>query len=70
MGSEGAGHAAAIDHSLVESGKANNVSPLAYSTHVLSNARNKAVTRPTPDEFADLSIAPVGGCALQQFAVG
>jgi transposase len=64
VGSERAGHAAAIYYSLVESCKANKVNPLTYLTYVLSNARNRAVVLPTPDEFAALSTAPAGECAL------
>ena len=64
VGSERAGHAAAIYYSLVESCKANKINPLTYLSYVLSNARNRAVALPTPDEFADLSTAPAGGCAL------
>lgn len=64
VGSERAGHAAAIYYSLVESCKANKVNPLTYLTYILSNARNKAVVLPTPDDFADRSTAPAGGCAL------
>ena len=64
VGSERAGHAAAIYYSLVESCKANKVNPLTYLTYVLSNARNKSMRLPTPDEFATLSTIPAGGCAL------
>jgi IS66 C-terminal element len=64
VGSERAGHAAAIYYSLVESCKANQVNPLTYLTYILSNAQNKSITLPTPDEFAHLSTAPAGGCAL------
>ena len=64
VGSERAGHAVAIYYSLVESCKANRVNPFTYLTHILSNARNKTVQLPTPDEFAELSAAPAGGCAL------
>lgn len=59
VGSERAGHAAAINYSLVESCKANKVNPLTYLTHILGNARNKSITLPTPDEFADSNIAHV-----------
>ena len=38
VGSERAGHAAAIYYSLVESRKANSVNPLTYLTYILSNA--------------------------------
>ena len=64
VGSERAGHAAPIYYSLVESCKANRVNQFTYLTHILSNARNKTVQLPTPDEFAELSAAPAGGCAL------
>ena len=64
VGSERAGHAAAIYYSLVESCKANKVNPLTYLTYVLSNARNKSMRLPTPDEFATLSTIPAGQCAL------
>ena len=64
VGSERAGHAAAIYYSLVESCKANSVNPLTYLTYILSNARNKAVRLPTPDEFAASSTVPAGGYAL------
>lgn len=64
VGSEKAGHAAAIYYSLVESCKANKVNPLTYLTYVLGNARNKALVLPTPDEFANLSATPAGPCAL------
>ena len=64
VGSERAGHAAAIYYSLVESCKANRINPLTYLTYILSHARNKALQLPTPDEFAKLSAAPSGGCAL------
>ena len=64
VGSERAGHAAAIYYSMVESCKANKVNPLTYLTYILANARNKSITLPTPDEFAALNTASVGGCAL------
>ena len=60
VGSERAGHAAAIYYSLVESCKANKVNPLTYLTYVLAHARNKSVTLPTPDEFTASNIAHVG----------
>jgi hypothetical protein len=50
---------AAIYYSLVESCKANNVSPLTYLTYILGNARNKSIALPTPDEFADSNSAHV-----------
>ena len=64
VGSERAGHAAAIYYSLVESCKAYSVNPLTYLTYIFSNARNRAVQLPTPDEFSELSAAPAGGRAL------
>ena len=64
VGCERAGHAAAIYHSLVESCKENSVNPLTYLTCILSNAHNRALRLPTPDEFAALSTTPAGGCAL------
>ena len=64
VGSERAGHAAAIYYSLVESCKANSVNPLTYLTCILSHARNRAMQLPTPDEFAKLNTAPAGRCAL------
>jgi transposase len=60
VGSERAGHAAAIYYSLVESCKANKVNPLSYLTYVLTHARNKSLTLPTPDEFTASNIAHVG----------
>ena len=45
VGSERAGHAAAIYYSLVESCNANKVNPLTYLTYVLGNARNKSSAR-------------------------
>ncbi len=64
VGSERAGHPAAIYYSPVESCKANQVNTLTYPTYVLGNARNKSVTLPTPDEFTASNIDRVGGCAL------
>ncbi len=64
VGSERAGHAAAIYYSMVESCKANQVNPLSYLTYILANARNRAVTLPMPDEFAAHITAPGGACAL------
>jgi transposase len=60
VGSERAGHAAAVYYSLVESCKANKVNPLTYLTYVLANARNKSDTLATPDEFTASNIAHVG----------
>ena len=64
VGSERAGYAAAIDYYLVKSCKANSINPLTYLIYILRNARNKTVQLPTPDEFAELSAARWGGCAL------
>ncbi len=64
VGSERAGHAAAIYYSLTESCKANHVNPLTYLTYVLTHARSKAITLPTPDEFATFSAATSERCAL------
>jgi hypothetical protein len=58
--SERAGHAAAIYYSLVESCKANEVNPLTYLTYILSNARKKSITLPTPDEFTASNITHMG----------
>lgn len=60
VGSERAGHAAALYYSLVESCKVNKVSPLTYLTHVLERVRDKTVTIQTPDEFTASNIAHVG----------
>jgi hypothetical protein len=60
VGSERAGHAAAIYCSLVESCKANKVNPLTYLTYVLANSSNKSIVLPTPDEFTASNIAHVG----------
>ena len=60
--SERAGHAAANYYSLVESCKANRVSPLTYLTDILSHARDRALQLQTPDRFSNLSAAPAGGC--------
>ena len=51
VGSERAGHAAAIWYSLVESCKLNGVNPLAYLTYLLENVRNRAMDLPRPDQF-------------------
>jgi hypothetical protein len=51
VGSERAGHAAAIYYSLVESCKVNKVNPLTYLTYVLTHVRDRSVILPTPDEF-------------------
>jgi hypothetical protein len=45
---------------VVESCKANKVNPLTYLTYVLSNARNRSLTLPTPDELTALNSAHVG----------
>ena len=60
VGSERAGHAAAIYYSLVESCKANKVNPLSYLTYVLTHTRDKSITLPTPDEFAATNISQIG----------
>lgn len=60
VGSERAGHAAAIYYSLTESCKANKVNPLTYLTYILTHARNKSITLPTPDEFTASNIAHLG----------
>jgi len=57
VGSERAGHAAAIYYSLVESCKVNTVNPLTYLTYVLERVRDKTVTIQTPDEFTTSNIA-------------
>lgn len=64
VGSEGAGHAAVIYYSLPEFGKADQVNPLTCLIHILSNARNRDVVLPTPDEFFDSNTSPADGCAL------
>jgi transposase len=53
VGSERAGHAAAIYYSLVESCKVNRVNPLTYLTYILSHVRDPRVTLLTPDEYAE-----------------
>ena len=60
VGSERAGHAAAIYYSLVESCKVNQVNPLTYLTYVLSRVRDETFTIQTPDEFTVSNIAHVG----------
>ena len=60
VGSERAGHAAAIYYSFVESCKAHKGNPRTYLTYVLNNVSNRTVVPPTPDELATLSIAPAG----------
>jgi hypothetical protein len=57
VGSERAGHAAAIYYSIVESCKVNNVNPLSYLTYVLSNVRNRSVRLFTPDEYVSSGTA-------------
>lgn len=64
VGPERAGHAAAIYYSLIESCKANAVNPPTCLTYILSNARNRPVQFPTPDEFAELGAGPADGRAL------
>ena len=63
-GSERAGHVATIYYSVVESRRSNKVNPLTYLTYILSNARNRGARLPTPDEFAEFSAGPAGGCTL------
>lgn len=60
VGSERAGHAAAIYYSLVESCKLNQVNPLNYMNYLFSNVRNKNLTLLLPTEFADSNIAQIG----------
>jgi transposase len=59
VGSERAGHAAAIYYSIVESCRLNKVNPLTYMTHVLTHARNRSIRLPTPDEFTASDIVQV-----------
>jgi len=54
VGSERAGHAAALYYSLVESCKLNKINPLTYLTYLLTHARNPGLTLPTPDEFMEV----------------
>jgi hypothetical protein len=51
VGSERAGHAAAIYYSIVESCRLNDVNPLTYLTYVLTHVRDRTVRLLTPDEF-------------------
>jgi transposase len=60
VGSERAGHAAAIYYSIVQSCKVNHVNPLSYLTYVLRNVRNRAVTLPTPDDFTTPAAGQLG----------
>lgn len=60
VGSERAGHAAAIYYSIVQSCKVNHVNPLTYLTYVLKNVRNRAVTLPTPDDFTVPASGQIG----------
>ena len=62
VGSERAGHAAVIYHSLVESYKANKINPLPYLTCILSNARNSTAMSPTPQDFAKSTATRAGKC--------
>lgn len=57
VGSERAGHAAAIYYGIVESCKLNKVNPLTYLTYVLSRVRDKSLRLPTPDEFTASEMA-------------
>jgi hypothetical protein len=52
VGSERAGHAAALYYSLTESCRLNKVNALTYLTYVLTHAGNRSMRLPTPDEFA------------------
>jgi hypothetical protein len=65
IGYKRAGHTAAIHLSVTESRKASKVKLLAHLRHALSNARNKAVTLPTPDEFAAAYRSSAGGYVNQ-----
>lgn len=60
VGSERAGHAAAIYYSLMESCKLNQVNPLNYMNYLFSNVRNKNLTLLLPTEFAGSNIAQIG----------
>jgi hypothetical protein len=60
VGSERAGHAAAIYYSIVQSCKVNHVNPLTYLTYVLRNVRNRSVTLPTPDDFTTPAAGQIG----------
>jgi transposase len=60
VGSERAGHAAAIYYSIVQSCKVNHVNPLSYLTYVLKNVGNRAVTLPTPDDFTRAAEGQLG----------
>jgi len=59
VGSERAGHAAAIYYSIVQSCKVNQVNPLTYLTYVLKNVRNRSVTLLTPDDFTTLASSQI-----------
>lgn len=61
--SEGAGRAAALYDSFIESSKANSVTPLRRLTDVLSNRATQPCNWRLPDEFATLRTAPAGRCA-------
>jgi hypothetical protein len=60
VGSERAGHAAAIYYSIVQSCKVNHVNPLTYLTYVLKNVGNRSVTLPTPDDFTTPAAGQLG----------
>ena len=60
VGSERAGHAAAIYYSLMESCKLNQVNPLNYMNYLFSNVRNKNVTLLLPTEFTESNLAQIG----------
>jgi hypothetical protein len=61
VGSERAGHAAAIWYTLTESCKLNKVNPLTYITYLLENVRKKEVQLLRPEQFGkaghDLPVA-------------
>jgi hypothetical protein len=59
VGSERAGHAAALYYSLIGSCKVNRINPLTFLTYVLSQVRDKTFTIQTPDEFTASNIAHV-----------
>jgi hypothetical protein len=71
VGSERAGHAAAIYYSLVESCKASSINPLTYLTYVLTRKMRCAVQRHGLPVGANptrqLSLQPVAiGAAVQE----
>ena len=68
VGSERAGHAAAIHYGRVERCKVNKVNPLSCLTYPLSHGRNQSVTLLTADEFTASNIAYVGSIAMPEQA--